>query len=47
MIYDLEGDKLIWAGISETKNPKTVQKFVKDVVKAASKEMRKQGFVKK
>ena len=47
LIYDLRTDQLIWAGVSDTVNPETAQKFVKDVVKEAGKEMRKQGFVKK
>lgn len=47
LIYDLRSDKLVWAGISDTMNPDTAQKFIKDVVKAAAKEMKKQGFVKR
>ena len=47
LIYDLRTDKLIWAGMSDTMNPDTAQKFIKDVVKAAGKEMKKQGFVRK
>jgi len=47
LIYDLRSDKLVWAGMSDTMNPETAQKFIKDVVKAAAKEMKKQGFVKR
>ncbi len=47
LIYDLRTDELIWAGMSDTMNPDTAQKFIKDVVKAAAKEMKKQGFVRK
>jgi len=47
LIYDLQTDKLIWAGVSETMNPSTAHKFIKDLVKSVSREMRKQGFVKK
>lgn len=46
-IYDLRTDKLIWAGLSDTKNPSTGLKFIKDLVKAAGKEMKKQGLVRK
>jgi hypothetical protein len=47
MIYDLRTDKLIWAGMSDTMNPETAQKFIKDLVKSAAKEMKKQGLVRK
>jgi hypothetical protein len=47
LIYDLRTDKLVWAGMSDTMNPETAQKFVKDVVEAAAREMKKQGFVSK
>jgi len=46
LIYDLRTDKLVWAGMSDTVNPETAQKFIKDVVKAAAKEMKKQGLVR-
>ena len=46
LIYDLRTDKLIWAGISDTKNPSTGLKFIKDLVKTAAKEMKKQGLFK-
>lgn len=47
LFYDLGTDKLIWAGMSETTNPDTAQKFIKDLVKATTKEMKKQGLIKK
>jgi len=47
LIYDLRTDKLIWAGMSDTMNPSTAQKFIKDLVKTAAKEMKKQGLFKK
>ena len=46
LIYDLRTDKLIWAGMSDTMNPSTAQKFIKDLVKTAAKEMKKQGLFK-
>lgn len=40
-------DKLLWAALSETKNPKRVDAFMKDLVSAAAKEVKKQGLVRK
>ena len=37
---------LVWAGLSETENPKDGQKVVAEVVKEAVNEMRKQGLAK-
>jgi len=45
LVYSIEQDKLIWGGISETTNPKDIQKFIKDLVNAAGKEMRKAGLL--
>jgi len=47
LLYDLGTDKLIWAGTSVTTNPDTAQKFIEDLVKATSREMKKQGLIKK
>jgi hypothetical protein len=47
LIYDLRTDKLVWAGMSDTMNPSTAQEVIKDLVKAAGKEMKKQGLVRK
>ncbi len=47
LIYSLDKDELIWAGRSETTKPKDIQKFVKDLVDAAGKELRKAGLVSK
>ncbi len=46
LIFSVPKDKLLWAAVSETKNPKTLQKFVEDLVKEAAKVMKKQGLVK-
>jgi hypothetical protein len=46
-IYSIDTDELLWAGRSETTNPKDIKKFVKDLVDAAGKELRKAGLVKK
>ena len=45
LVYSVTRDELIWAGRSETTNPKEIRKFVKDLVSAAGKEMRKAGLV--
>ena len=47
LVYSIELDRLLWAGQSETVNPKGIRKFVKDLVDAAGKEMRKAGLVKR
>ena len=41
LIYSVPMDKLLWAAASETKNPKTLQKFVTDLAKEAAKEIKK------
>jgi len=46
-IYSIDTDELLWAGRSESTNPKDIKKFVKDLVDAAGKELRKAGLVKK
>jgi hypothetical protein len=46
LIFSVPADALLWAGASETTNPKDLPRFVHDVVDAAAKEMRKQGLVR-
>ena len=36
----------MWAAVSETKNPKTLGKFIDDLVKECIKEMQKQGLAR-
>ena len=43
LIYSLTLDRLMWAAVSETRNPKTLQKFVEDLVKESVKQIQKQG----
>ena len=45
VIYSLELDRLLWAGESQTVNPKGIREFVEDLVDEAGKEMRKAGLV--
>jgi hypothetical protein len=46
LIYDLRRDKLLWAGMSDSTNPKMVTKLIQDLVDTTAKEMRKQGLVR-
>jgi len=46
LIYGVPDGSLLWAGVSETKNPKNVQSYIKDLVKETVKEMNKQGLAR-
>jgi hypothetical protein len=46
LVYDLRRDKLVWAGMSDSTNPKMVMTLIKDLVAETAKEMKKQGLVK-
>jgi hypothetical protein len=46
LVYDIEKDKLIWAGVTQKVNPKGAQKTVTEIVKEAAEEMKKSGLVK-
>ncbi len=45
LVYDLTRDQLVWAATSETRDPKNLQDFIKDLVKGAVSEMRKMKLV--
>jgi hypothetical protein len=45
LVYDLSRDQLVWAATSETRDPGTLQDFVKDLVNAAVREMQKVKLV--
>ena len=47
LIFSVPKNALMWAGLSETENPKDGQKVVTEVVKEAVNEMRKQGLARK
>jgi hypothetical protein len=47
LIYSIDRDELLWAGRSETTKTNDITKLVKDLAKAAGKELRKAGLVKK
>lgn len=44
LVFSVPRNQLLWAGVSETNNPKQLQQFVKDLVVATGKEMQKQGL---
>ena len=46
LVYDLRRDKLVWAGMSESTNPKNLVKLLEDLVATTAKEMQKQGLVR-
>ena len=45
-IYSVPRNQLLWAAVSETKDPKTLQRFVEDLVKESVKELQKQGLAR-
>jgi len=45
LVYDVAGDRLIWAGRSETTNPSKIDKFVGELFDQAVKEMQKSGLL--
>jgi len=47
LIFSIAKDRLIWAGVSETEDPKNAQRVVADLVKSAAKELKKQGLTTK
>ncbi len=46
LIYSLRQDKLVWAGRSETTNPKNVQKFVKELAGKVADQLKKLGLTR-
>ena len=46
-IYSVPRNQLLWAAVSETKNPKGLQQFVGELVKESVKELQKQGLARK
>jgi hypothetical protein len=45
-IYSVSRDALLWAAVSETKDPKTLGTFVQDLVTASVKELQRQGLAR-
>jgi hypothetical protein len=47
LIYSVPRNTLLWAAVSETKNPKELGRFVQELVKESIKELHKQGLARK
>jgi hypothetical protein len=45
LVYSMKQNKLVWAGQSKTTNPSRVDGLVKEIVRAAAEEMRKEGLL--
>jgi hypothetical protein len=46
LVFDLAANSLVWASVTETRNPKELQPFISDLARATIKEMQKQGLAK-
>ena len=47
LVFSVPQNKLLWAAVTETVNPKDAAAVIKDVVESTVKEMRKQGLLRK
>ena len=47
LVYSLKDDKLLWRGVSRTKNPLGAQVVVREITEQVIKTMKKQGLVDK
>ena len=45
-IFSVPKNQLLWGAVSETKDPKTLQKFIGDLVKASVEQLQEQGLAK-
>ena len=45
IVYDVPKDKLVWAGVSQTKNPRNIQVLVNELVNDVAAAMRQQGLI--
>jgi len=46
LVFSIPQNKLLWAGVTESKNPKDPGQVIKDIVTATVKEMKKQGLTR-
>ena len=46
-IYNVKTNALLWAAVADVSDPKGLQKFVAELVKATVKEMQKHGLAKR
>jgi CubicO group peptidase (beta-lactamase class C family) len=47
LIFSVPQNKLLWAGVTQTTDPKDASRIIKDVVAATVKEMDKQGLIRR
>jgi hypothetical protein len=47
LIFSVPLNKLLWAGVTETTNPKNAAAAIKDIVTASVKEMTKEGLIRR
>ena len=47
LVYSLEQDKLVWAGVSRTVDPKQIDGFIRDLAEAVAAQMEKDGLLPK
>jgi hypothetical protein len=45
LVYSLEQDELVWAGVSKTVNPAEIESFIGELAAAVSKQMEKDGLL--
>ena len=45
-IFSVPKDALLWAGVSETKNPRELRKFVEELEKESVEQLHKQGLAR-
>jgi hypothetical protein len=45
-IYSVPLNQLLWAGVTETTNPRDLQRFIQDLVKESVEQLHKQGLAK-
>ena len=47
LVYELAGDRLVWAATSESSNAKSVRALIEDIVDVTADEMRKRGLTRR
>ncbi len=45
-IFSITDDKLLWVGVSESKNPETISSLIDEIAEVIGKELRKKGIVR-
>jgi hypothetical protein len=45
LVYSMKDGKLVWSGLTQTKNPKDAKDLVESVARAAAKDLKKQGLI--